>query len=59
MAKKTQVQLLEEIAELLKPISNMASYNIRQINQQMANEQLLLKAQQEAAEAQKANEDSN
>jgi len=32
MAKKTQVQLLEEIVELLTPVANLARYQIAEIN---------------------------
>lgn len=33
--KKTQVELLQEVADLLEPISNLARYNIGQINAQL------------------------
>ena len=36
MAKQTQVELLREIADLLLPVSNLAKFNITQINQQIA-----------------------
>ena len=53
MAKKTQVQLLEEIVELLTPVANMAKYNIQQINNQIAEQDALMKLRQEQFEAQK------
>ena len=52
MAKKTQVQLLEEIVELLTPVANMAKYNIQQINNQIAEQDALMKLRQEQFEAQ-------
>ena len=53
MAKKTQIQLLEEIVELLTPVANMAKYNIQQINNQIAEQDALMKLRQEQFEAQK------
>ena len=44
MAKKTQVELLQEIADLLLPVSNLAKFNISQINIQLDKQ----KAAQEA-----------
>ena len=35
MAKKTQVQLLQEIADLLLPMSNLARFQISKINEQI------------------------
>ena len=52
MAKKTQTQLLEEIVELLTPVANMAKYNIQQINNQIAEQDALMKLRQEQFEAQ-------
>ena len=36
MAKQTQSELLREICDLLLPVSNLAKFNITQINQQIA-----------------------
>ena len=57
MAKKTQTQLLEELIELMTPVANLAKYQIAEINQASYNQQLLAKAQQEAAEAAKKEEE--
>ena len=37
--KKTQLELLQEIATLLEPISNLAKFNITQLNQQLAQQE--------------------
>ncbi len=37
--KKTQADLLQEIADLLLPMSNLARYQIQQINAQIQKEQ--------------------
>ena len=50
MAKKTQVQLLEEIVELLTPVANMARYQIGQINQQAQEQQAYAQFQKELQE---------
>lgn len=46
--KKTQTELLQEIADLLTPVANLARYNIGLINQQL---QAAQKAKEEAEEA--------
>lgn len=50
MPKKTQAELLEEIADLLKPMSELAKHNISLINEQIAKDKVIadyIKAQQE------------
>lgn len=46
MAKKTQTELLQEISDLLTPMSNLARYNIQQINEAIKQRE----AEKEAAE---------
>ena len=48
--KKTQTELLQEIATLLTPVSNLARYQIQQIND-------AIKAQEAAKAAQQPNSD--
>ena len=52
MAKKTQTELLEEIVELLTPVSNMAKYQIGQINQASAEQAALAELRQKQFEEQ-------
>ena len=48
--KKTQSQLLKEIADLLLPMSNLARYQIQKINEQIQAQQALAKEQEVVAE---------
>ncbi len=42
-SKKTQLELLQEIVDLLTPVSNLSRYQIQKINEQIAKEQSPLK----------------
>ena len=49
MPKKTQVELLQEISDLLKPMSELAKHNITLINDQLAKDRIVsdyIKSQQ-------------
>ncbi len=45
-SKKTQLELLQEIVDLLTPVSNLSRYQIQKINEQIAANQ---KAQEDGA----------
>ena len=47
---KTQKDLLQEIADLLLPMSNLARYQIQKINEQIQAQQALAKEQEVVAE---------
>lgn len=49
MPKKTQVELLQEIVDLLKPINELARHHITLINEQLAKDKVIadyIKSQQ-------------
>ncbi len=41
MKKKPQAELLEQLIELMTPVSNLARYQIQKINEQIAEQQKL------------------
>ena len=43
MVKKTQTQLLEELIELIKPINDLANYNIKNINNDLKKQEIVKK----------------
>ena len=47
---KTQKDLLQEIADLLLPMSNLARYQIQKINEQIQAQQALAKTEVKEAE---------
>ena len=56
MAEKSELELLARIIELLEPVSNMAKYQIGQINQASQEAEVLAKFKQEQIEKYQADQ---
>ena len=56
MAKKTQVMLLQEIADLLLPMSNLARFQISKINEQIKEQENFQEGTTADAQMKKVNE---